>query len=324
MKDTKLKKIIFILEELHNRPTKTIDAYDEVLIEEFDNPEKREKGRSGNSPKQIGKLLKEIAFELPNIHKTKEGKKDIYKLVKPMDLFIESFDHTKDISWVINMIHDSDPELYPVLAEHTKKSSHIYQFLNTPFEDTTTLEARETFSHLKDAVNRREYRKITFAGGVQDNLKCLKLVYMENNWYIAYVNAEDNLLFGRISLIKKVEYASNKGLFQPTSVKKHLEFLKTIQNSMTLYGKTKKLAKLMIKPKKAKYFDEGMKLRLSSQKFVEKLDDGSIIFTVEYTQADEILPLVQAWLPYLIILEPKELKEQYVKRLNDTLTYYKQ
>jgi predicted DNA-binding transcriptional regulator YafY len=80
----------------------------------------------------------------------------------------------------------------------------------------------------------------------------------------------------------------------------------------------------MIKPKKAKYFDKGMKLRLSSQKFVEKLDDGSIVFTVEYTQADEVLPLIQAWLPHLIILEPEELKEKYLKRLNDTLTYHKQ
>ena len=49
MKDTKLQKIIFILEELHKRPTKSIDAYDKVLIDEFDNPKKRSAG-SGNKP----------------------------------------------------------------------------------------------------------------------------------------------------------------------------------------------------------------------------------------------------------------------------------
>jgi len=320
MKETKLQKIIFILEELHNRETKTIDAYDDVLKEAFSNVEK---AKSGSSPKQIGRLLDEMASELPNIYKTKEGKKNIYKLIKPMDLFVESFDHTKDISWVINMIHDSDPELFPVLEEHTKKSSRIYKFLNTPFEDTQTLEAKETFSHLKKAVEHREYRKITFTGGVQDNLKCLKLVYMENNWYIAYVDSKDKVLFGRISLIEKVEYASNIGSFQPSSVKEHFAFLETIQNTMTLYGKPKKLAKFKISSKKAKYFDEGMKLRLSSQKFVKKLDDGSIIFTVEYTQVDEVLPLVQAWLPHLVILEPEELKTEYLKRLKETLTYHK-
>ena len=316
MTDTKLKKIIFILEELHRRADATIDSYDEVLIKEFENDSKEKKG---NSPKQIGRLLDEIADELPNIQKMKKGRKNIYRLVKPIDLFLESFDNTKDISWVFNMVYDSDPELYTVLAEHTKKSSHIYQFLSSPFEDTKTLESRDTFRHLKKAVGNREYRKITFQRDTKDDLKCLKLVYMTNNWYIAYINDENKLLFGRISLIKKVDYASKVGSFQPSSVQDHLEFLKNIQNAMTLYDKPKKIAKLLAKPDIAKYFDEGMKLRLSSQKFEKKLDDGSIIFTIEYTQYKEILPLIQSWLPNLIILEPKELKEYYIKRLHQTI-----
>ena len=319
MKDTKLQKIIFILEEMHKRPDGIIDRYDKVLKEEFFNPNKK---KPGNSPQQIGKLLDEIASELPNIHKM-TNRKSIYKLIKPIDLFLESFDHTKDISWIINMIYDSDPELYSVLSKHTKRSNHIYQFLNTPFEDTKTLESKETFRHLKSAVKNREYRKITFKGGVQDNLKCLKLVYMENNWYIAYVDEKDELLFGRISFIEKVEYASKARSFQPSSVKMQLEFLQNIQNSMTRYGKPKQIARLMVKPKKAKYFDKGMKLRLASQKFERKLDDGSIILTVEYTQPDEILPLVQGWLPYIVILEPQSLKNEYIKRLNEVIEHHK-
>ena len=94
---------------------------------------------------------------------------------------------------------------------------------------------------------------------------------MENNWYIAYVNSKDKLLFGRVSFIERVDYASNVGKFQPSSVSNQLEFLKNIQNSMTLYGKEKKIAKIKALPYIAKYFDEGMKLRLSSQKFVEKI-----------------------------------------------------
>jgi hypothetical protein len=264
-----------------------------------------------------------MAFALPNIYKTKEGRKNIYKLIKPIDLFIESFDNTKDISWIINMIHDSDPELYPVLAEHTKKSKDIYLFINNPFEDTKTLEEKETFKQLKNAVKNREYRKITFKGSTKDNLKCLKMIYMENNWYIAYINSDDKLLFARVSFIEKVTYASNVGQFQPQSVVKHLDFLKTLQNSMTLYGKPKKIARLQAKPYIAKYFDEGVKLKLSSQKFVEKLDDGSIIFTVEYTQAMEVLPMIQRWMPNLIILEPKDLKERYIKNLQMTIGTHK-
>ena len=88
---------------------------------------------------------------------------------------------------------------------------------------------------------------------------------------------------------------------------------------MTLYGKPKKIATIKATGFAKKYFDKGIKLRLSSQKFIKKLDDDSIIFTVEYTQPMEILPLIQGWLPNLIILEPKELKEDYIKRLNKTI-----
>jgi len=62
-----------------------------------------------------------------------------------------------------------------------------------------------------------------------------------------------------------------------------------------------------------------MKKFLPSQTFKKRLDDGSIIFTINYTQELEILPLIQKWLPDLIILKPQELKDAYIKKLNDTI-----
>ena len=310
MKETKLQRILFILEELHNRPDSILDSYDEALQNEF-----------ALSPKQIGRLLEEVANELDNVEVVKLGRKKAYRLIKPLDLFIETFEHSNEISWLFNMAHDADPEIFKELEEYTNTNKHVYQFKNTPFEDTKTLEAKETFKRLKTAVEHREYRKIKFKGidKAQDNLKCLKLIFMDSNWYIAYVNVEDELRFGRISFIKKVEYATNIGSYQPSSVVEQMKFLENIQNSMTLYGKSKKIAKIKAKPFIAKYFDEGMKPFLSSQKFQQKLDDGSIIFTVEYTQPMEILPLIQGWLPNLIILEPKELKDKYIERLNSAI-----
>jgi predicted DNA-binding transcriptional regulator YafY len=142
---------------------------------------------------------------------------------------------------------------------------------------------------------------------------------MQNNWYIAYVNGDDKLLFSRINFIKKVEYASNKGRFQPSSVKDQLDFLKNIQNAMTLYGKPKKIATIKANKIIAKYFDDDVKVQLSSQKIINKLPDGSIIFTLEYTQPKEILPLIQSWMPNLTILEPDDLKEIYIKNLQRTI-----
>ena len=80
---------------------------------------------------------------------------------------------------------------------------------------------------------------------------------------------------------------------------------------MTLYSSSKSIARLKAVGNASKYFDKEMKPFLSSQKFEKVLDDGSVVFTMEYTQEMEILPFIQKWLPNLIVLEPQSLKETY-------------
>ncbi len=116
-------------------------------------------------------------------------------------------------------------------------------------------------------------------------------MFMDVNWYIAYIE-DAQLRFGRISFIEKVEYASSIGSFQPSSVKKQMDFHQTVQNSMTRYDKPIKIARLQAKPFIAKYFDKDMKKFMSSQKFENRLLDGSVVFTIEYTQPIEILPFI--------------------------------
>ncbi len=314
MKETKLQRTLFILDEFHKRQDNVLDAYDEHLLEEC-----------GLSFRQMGRLLDEIANELDGIEPIKVGKKKAYKLIKPMDLFVEAFKNTNEISWLFNMAHEGDPEVFKELEQFTKNTKHVFQFKNTPFEDTETLEEKEIFKTLKRAVKNREYAKITFKGNenAQDNLKCLKLIFMQGNWYLAYVNENDQVRFGRISFMEKVEYATKAESFQPSTVKKQMDFLKNIQNAMTLYGKPKKVARLKASGFAAKYFYEGMKPFLSSQKFEKLLNDGSVIFTVEYTQPMEVMPFIQSWLPNLTILKPQELKEKYLEKLNYTIMNHK-
>ena len=311
MIETKLKRLLYILEQFHKRSDKTLDSYDEDLIDKF-----------GLSFKQVGRLLDEVACEFDNIEVFKIGRKKAYRLIKPIDIFLETFENSNDIGWLFNMAHDSDPKIFKELEKYTKDSKHIYLFKNNPFEDVKLLEEKEVFQKLKSAVKLREYRKVTFQGGTKDNLKCLKLIYMQNNWYLAYIDESNRVLLARVSFIKEVEYASKVGAFQPSSVKEHLLFLKNIQNVLTLYNKPKKIAQLKVNKSSAKYFEKGMKKFLSSQKFIEKLDDGSIIFTLEYTQPKEILPFIQSWMSDMIILEPESLKEKYIEGLDKSLNDY--
>ena len=304
-----LKKYKIILEELNKK--RKLTAYDEDLKEKLN-----------LTPKQIGRILEELRNEFDNIQLEK-SKKKTYKLVKKIDIFLEGLNNYQEIGWLFNMAHEGDPELFKELEQFTKKDKHIYKFKNTPFEDISTLEQKDIFKKLKRAVKYREYLKITdYNNETYDNLKALKLLFIDNNWYLAYVNEENQLKLARITFIKRVDYASKIGSFQKNSVQKHLDFLENnLQNSMTLFGVTPKVAKIKANPNIAKYFKKGMKKFLSSQKFEKELKDGSVIFSVTYTQELEVLPFIQRWLPDLIILSPEELKTTYKEKLKKMIEY---
>ena len=306
-----IKKYKIILEEFEQSVNKKISAYDAILKE-----------RLKLSSRQIDRLLEELMNEFDSIVIEKENKKKIYHLIKPIDLFVEAFDKSEEIGWLFNMAQEGDPEVFKELEQFTNNSKHIYKFKNTPFEDVKSLEEKDIFKKLKRTIQNREYAKITFKYNdiVFDNLKCIKLLFIDNNWYISYIGEDNQLRLGRISFIKKVEYASKINSFQPSTVEHHIKFLDNhLQNAMTLYGVSTKIATLKVSGFITRYFEEGMKKFLSTQVFKEKLDDGSIIFTVEYTQEIEILPFIQSWMPNMTILEPIELKNTYITKLQDTI-----
>ena len=301
-----------ILKEFELRQDKTLTGYDEIL-----------KDKLALQPKQIDRLLYELSTVIDSIVLLEGQKKKTYKLIKPIDLFIETFENSNEIGWLFHMAHDADPEIFKSLAQYTNQHKNIYIFKNTPFEDVNTFESKEMFKRLKTAVELHEYRKIKFMfdENEYDNLKCLKLIFMDNNWYIAFVDNDEKLRFGRLSFIESVNYASRTS-FQPSTVEKQMKFLESVQNSMTLFSEPKKIAKIKATKNIARYFEDGMKIFLSSQKFLERQEDGSVIFTLEYTQELEILPFIQKWLPDLIILEPQELKDSYLKKLSLALSSY--
>jgi len=305
-----------IIETMNSRQDKTLNSYDRELQDEI-----------GIGQKQLDRLLEELSDYFDNIVQIEGKKRKTFKLLKPIDIFVEAFDKSNDIGWFFNMAHDADPEVFKELEQFTNTQKDIYKFKNTPFEDMESLEDRLTFKRLKTAVKLHEYRDIKYHHNktVYKNLKCIKLVFMDNNWYIAYVDEENILRFGRISFIEEVSYPKDKRTFQTSSVKKHLDFIdKNLQNSMTLFATPLKTATIKAHKPIAKYFEKDMKKFLSTQKFVKKQDDGAVIFTLDYTQELEILPFIQRWLPDLEILEPLSLKKALQKKLKEAFQFLQQ
>jgi predicted DNA-binding transcriptional regulator YafY len=311
------KKInaIFRLMELFLE-RKEISIYDKDILEEFK-----------CSTKTLERYLKEIELNYAHIITLKKSRAKYWKLLQVSDIFEEFINNSYDLANLFDLAQNIDPEIFKELEKGTlskvaKNNQSVFLFKNSIMEELRSDGAKEVFKSLKLAIKNHEYRDIVYHYNEEKtykNEKCLKLVFMDNNWYLAVITEEKTFSFRRLSFISKVSYASEKTTYLKKELDSYLNFLKTVQNAMTLYGEEPKVATIKAKPSIAKYFDEGMKKFLPSQIFKSKEKDGSVIFTLSYTQALEVLPFIQKWMPDLLILEPLELKDAYRKKLEEAL-----
>ena len=260
---------------------------------------------------------------------TIEDRTTCYSLEREISSIVHEYlSTTDDMTWLVQMINSSDKTLFAKLEEDTKErlenilssEKDIFLYQNSPFELLESKEHQQTFRALKSAVKNNEYRNIHYEYNnyvVLEDIQCLKLIFIENNWYVAIATEDKKVLFLRISFIKKVEYSS-KISYQSKQLNRYIDFFKTFQNAMTLYGVKKQKAHILATPKVAKYFKLNMKKLLTSQKFIKEHDDGSVEFTLDYTQSIEVLPTIKRWLPDLKILSPKSLDDA----LRDDLRAY--
>ena len=291
-----------IIEEFYKSKNKTLTAYDvKPLIDK--------------SIKQIERYFENLADEFKNIIKIKQSKRKAYKLIDNFDFFIDIFKDRDDLEELVYLSKESNPELFKKF-DYYFKDDDIFMFRGGIFE---ALQDKRYFNSLKTAIKYNEYRIIKFYKEDPKEIKPIKLVFIDNNWYIGYVE-NDILKLGRISFIEKVEYTT-KNSYHKSSIQKHLTLLeKRLQNSMTIFDVPLKTALIKATPNISRYFKKNMKKFFNSQKFIKENSDGSVVFSIEYTQTLEILPFIQKWLPDLIILSPQELKDEYLKKLNLAIT----
>ena len=309
-----IAKYMTVIDAFTKKTDRILTSKDPVLVEKLE-----------LSTRQISRILEELTETFDAIVRIEHTRPIQYKLTKPIDLLEKAFENSDELGWLYELVKEKDPEVFAKLGKYSRYTEHIYQFQNTPFEELESIETKQSFNHLKAAVRNREYRNITFKDKKEIyDVKCLKLLFLEGNWYIAYVTSEDKLKLGRISFIESVTYSTKSSSYQSSSVEKQMRFLKEkLQNPFTLFEKETQTARLKALPKIAHYFDEGMKPFLSSQKFIKKYDDGSVLFEVSFTQPLEVLPLVQKWMPDLIIVNPESLKQTYQEKLKQALSYLK-
>ena len=295
---------------------KEISIYDADVLDEFK-----------CSTKTLERYLNEIETSYAHIVTIKKSRTKFWKLVQVSDIFEEFIKNSYDLTNLFDLARNFDPEIFKELEKGTlskiaKNNQSIFLFKNSIMEELQSAKEKEIFQSLKKAIQSYEYRDILYKYNdevLYRNEQCLKFIFMDNNWYLAVIDENKKFSFRRLSFIMKVSYSAEKTTYQKKEIEPYIDFLKTVQNAMSLYGVEAKTATIKATPMIAKYFEKDMKKFLPSQTFQKKLEDGSVVFTLSYTQELEVLPFIQKWLPDLVILEPQELKEAYIEKLERTL-----
>jgi predicted DNA-binding transcriptional regulator YafY len=266
------------------------------------------------------KKEKEFSERKVTIYRVVDKKRDVAEIFR---FFIEN---RSDLSWIVQLIYENDPHVFEdvhdkqILEENVRRDQDVFLFVNNPFEQWNDEESSKIFAMAKTAVKNREYRTIRYRYDEDEviaDAKCLKIVFMNNNWYLAVEENEGRFRFLRLAFVEKIEY-SQKTAYQSKVLDRYAEFFRTLQNAMTIDGPGQ-TALLQASAGVSRYFQPSMKPFFPSQEFLRTHDDGTVEFTIDYTQPMEILPFVKQWQPDLTILEPESLREALRRDLHKSL-----
>ena len=215
---------------------------------------------------------------------------------------------------------DIDESDKRILESEIKKSKDCYEFISKPFESKKGDE--ELLKDLENAIYNKRYVKINYKATMGDEiylLKPYKIVFMNENFYLASENPDERYKFTmlRLAQIKSVELQKEQFHNNP-DIK---EFIKHLQTPFPLYKPQFRmhLIKVIVQvdKEKAKYFK--LKKYLPSQNIQKENEDGSLIISFEVTQEREMEEIVKKWIPNMKVIEPLSLKNKIEAELKKYL-----
>jgi len=292
--------------------TKTLSRYLQELKNDYPDIITVEKKKIENHPRK------------PNVYRAIDQKQDLSTVLKFF------FENRTDLGWVLQLLHEKDStlavdgEYQEEINKLISQESDIFIFKSTPFEILDNVH-KKIFSKLKIGIKYGEYKTIIYNYNHKKELlqdvKCLKLIFTQDNWYVAIEDEKESFRLLRVSFIENLR-SSSKGNYQKSRMRKYEQHYQNIQNAMTLHNQPLKKAICRAAENVAIYFQKEMKPFLISQRYLKTNDDGTIDFELSYTQPIEILPFIKRWLPDIKIIEPSSLVELLKNDLDRAMKDY--
>jgi len=261
---------------------------------------------------------------------------DCYFLLK-REQFYDLFQHNhKTSKQFLRFLSIVDSDLYNQFKkEHTElikslklDSSSVYQIENSPYEKLKSA-SLEILEQLESAITNRSnitiiHHKPNEQAWTFKECHVLKILYLEDNWYIA-VNTMQNyhkdnpkscFRLMRISFIEKI-YPSRvePRTFHNDNIEK-LKAENSIHLLQTPFSKIHNTPyKVIVKVSAYASVYFKTKNYLNTQQIVKQFDDGST--HVEFTVTDdmEVMLLIQQWIPHLKVIEPIRINEKIYKKM---------
>lgn len=201
-------------------------------------------------------------------------------------------------------------------AFYQEKLTQSVQVKGFQYENITHLQAQ--FDSIKQAINKKQfisfkYKKLTTQQIQFYQIAPYSLTNKNGIWYLIGTDKNQNdqqktFCFTQINQLEVLEET-----FIPNQ-----QFIENIRNSDTLsYGNVISEVVIQVSPFAAPFF-----LRrnlLPNQKLVHKLENGELLLASQNVNPLDILPIVQYWLPHLVIISPQSLQITLQKNLSDYL-----
>jgi hypothetical protein len=182
-----------------------------------------------------------------------------------------------------------------------RKNDEVYILKESPFEELINFDLLST---LKNAILHKKIVDIFYFSDKKYRFlqaKPLKIVFAQNNWYLAVLTDDEingGFKFLRINFIERI-IEHSKTFKIPIEAK---EFLRNFQTLFSGYVDDFYEVVVEIEPEIARHFK--VKKFLPSQKILKENSDGSLKISYRINNENEILLLAKQWLPYFKILSP--------------------
>jgi predicted DNA-binding transcriptional regulator YafY len=185
-------------------------------------------------------------------------------------------------------------------------------------QEGISYESNKVTKSLEDAVALRQIINLKYHNDWADtiteskNLKPLKIANYEGFWYLIASGFGDKILKFRVSNIKDIKLTGD-------FFKRNKKIENILKESKNIWFEAERniTVKLLLDKEIGKYFVN--KEHFPLQKTEKKNSDGTIVISCRISKIEELEPLLFKWIPYMKIIEPKELTEHIKARIANYL-----